>query len=196
MFIPPGYMQINLRFTRVGDPEPMLTSMAALIEAFDPVTGPDDLSAAVGTSDMMGITTNDTSYVGLECVIGTGDPSEPITLESIQNTGTGSSTNPPLPENCALLVKKVTLRGGRKGRGRCYWPDVQIAHVGDAGGITGSDLTAYQTAWDDLITAIEGVDGITSLVLLHSADEDGDPDVITSWIVQNKIATQRRRLRP
>lgn len=196
MHIPPGYMQINWLFAREGDSELMLTSWAAEIAAFDDVNGPDDLFLAWQQSDMRTITTDATSLVRVECVVGTSDPSAPITLDSVSASNPGGAAEDALPNNCALLVKKVTIRGGRRGRGRCFYPDLQQDRVSETGLVGGANLSGYQDAWNDWVTAVEAVTGIVNLVLLHSDAADGDPDTITNWVVQGKIATQRRRMRP
>src|SRR4030095_10322271 len=96
----------------------------------------------------------------------------------------------------ALLVKKLTARGGRKGRGRFYYPDVQEAAVDASGTIDSSSLAGYQTRWNDWMRDIVGGDGLGLPVLLPREGSHGSPDEILSTPVQAKVATQRRRLRP
>lgn len=105
----------------------------------------------------------------------------------------GSAVASALPINCALLVSKITGRGGRKGRGRFYIPPFTVAEgaVNAAGQIDSGDITSLQSKVNVFFAAISGLEPFA--VLLH---EDGTlPDEITAMTVQGTIATQRRRMR-
>ena len=105
-----------------------------------------------------------------------------------------------LVQNTCVLVQKRTLRGGRKGRGRMYWPVFfpNEASVDHSGTIVGTAVTAWQTAMTNWLSGCDS--NGCPLVLLHSTQENGDPpteapDPITSLSVQARVATQRGRLR-
>lgn len=106
----------------------------------------------------------------------------------------------------AVLIKKNTGTGGRQHRGRMFWPPFNLteANVGVGGAILSTFLTAQQTqlnAWH--------ADLVTFLVppwLLHANLRDPDtgleipdsaatPTPITSFTIQSRAATQRRRIR-
>lgn len=98
-----------------------------------------------------------------------------------------------LPQNCALLVRKLSGVAGRKFRGRFYWPGMLgEANVSPQGMITSSVVTTLQghfTDWfDDVNTA-------GSIPVINHEDLSF-PTAISELIVESRIATQRRRLRP
>lgn len=102
------------------------------------------------------------------------------------------------PPNCAVLVQKRTIMGGRKGRGRVYLPGISSVSGGldSAGNFTqakADDVTAAMEGWRTDITAGDTGPGATP-VLLHS--DATTPDEIVAFTCVPKLATQRRRLRP
>jgi len=106
-----------------------------------------------------------------------------------------------LPPNCAFLVHKTTARGGRRGRGRMYVPwAIQGTECDEAGLISAPRVTKMTnaiTAWSAAVNSLVG-----PLVLLHreSGEEvtkpsvPGPPNNVTGHRVDNRLATQRRRL--
>jgi len=118
--------------------------------------------------------------------------------------GTGttfeSGSNPgvlPVPSNCAILVQKRTARGGRKGRGRAYFPPIYPTEnsVNPNGDLFSTTLTAWQDAMNEFHTTLAASG--RPMVLLHSEEAGAiAPDPVTSLVVAPKIATQRTRLRP
>lgn len=116
----------------------------------------------------------------------------PITGSKLRNvTGTKSALTVPI--NSALLLQKTTARGGRMGRGRCFLPPIWTAegNIDQSGVVTSFDLSGIQTLWDSALTALLASD--CPPVLLHS--DGSTPDPITSWTVNQTLATQRRRMR-
>lgn len=115
-----------------------------------------------------------------------------LEVEQVTNTpGTGGTGV--LPQNCALLVRKTTGLTGRKNRGRMYWPGMTgETSVTPQGMITGSVVTTLQGHFDDWLADCTTVDFVP--VINH-----GDmtiPAIVSGLTVENRIATQRRRLRP
>lgn len=106
--------------------------------------------------------------------------------------GTGALESAPF--NCAVLINKGTARGGRRGRGRMFWPSMFVAesNIGPAGTIAAPQLATLQ----GLFNASLGALGATNYppVLLHDSSEVA-PDPVASWAIQSKLATQRTRLR-
>jgi hypothetical protein len=130
------------------------------------------------------------TWVSLEGVWQTEDG--PITV--VRDVGlTGTRNEDPIPINCAFLVTKSTARGGRKGKGRQYWPPFWIAEdlVNAGGQVTGAGFGLRQTGLTEALT------DITTLawepVLHHSDGTAGNR--ITGLTIQTTIGTQRRRLR-
>lgn len=107
---------------------------------------------------------------------------------------TGSLSVECVPINCAVLVRKNTNMGGRKGRGRMYLPPSHIPeiNVGATGNIQSLALSSLQTQIDNCFTALVASD--CKPVVLHS-DVVTSPAVGTGWQAQAQLATQRRRMR-
>jgi len=111
---------------------------------------------------------------------------------SVSQAGGGVESS--CPPNMAYLVKKVTLGGGRPNRGRFYLPGVGEARVDDSGVVDGTFLSLLQghiDDWHDLIVSSIG----TSVVLHAEGSPVTTPTPIESYVLDAKVATQRRRLR-
>ena len=97
---------------------------------------------------------------------------------------------PAYPEQC-MLVRKHTALGGKKHRGRFYWPGMRRADINDDGTIDPAEVGEWTDASRSFLTAMSALD--LGLALLHTTA--GDPDDITDVTAEAVIATQRRRLR-
>lgn len=118
----------------------------------------------------------------------------------------GSNTDPVPPSQVALLLKKNTGLGGKKNRGRSYFPwFVSSLNVSETGVVSNAEIVAIQalaTAFlADLVTA--GIPmAIANRVMVltppdtrpHVTEIHGGP-MVTSYVVEPVVATQRRRLR-
>jgi hypothetical protein len=126
--------------------------------------------------------TNEHAVVSDAAIVGTGGPGV-------------------LPSNCALLVKKTTSFAGRAYRGRAYWPSMLAEGDVDINGvIDGATVTALQGAFDLVYDDLQAAYFGAAPALLHDKVTGGvlDPTPateLTGFIVQPKIATQRRRMR-
>lgn len=112
------------------------------------------------------------------------------------NTATaGTRTGSTLTSNVSVLVKKRSALGGRTNQGRLYLPAAFLSpsDVFPNGNIVSSRVTDLQTDLDAFFDALDG--GLFQLKIYHS-DGVTSPTTITSFQVQSKVATQRRRLRP
>jgi hypothetical protein len=107
-------------------------------------------------------------------------------------TVAGAGGGNPLPNNCTMLVRKITARGGRQGRGRMYLPMIfgSENQVSPTGAVEPVLVGAYQAIADN---AFPGA----NWRLLHDSESAGStvPDQITAFVAQGRIATQRRRMR-
>lgn len=108
-----------------------------------------------------------------------------------------------VPSNVALLVRKITARGGRRGRGRMYVPwIVNEGNVSDVGLLDGAYRASLETAFDNFLTdlaAAAPTGPFAPMYLLHSSGgstSPGSPNEVTDLVVDQLVATQRRRLRP
>lgn len=132
----------------------------------------------------------------------------------------GVGTGSVMPPNVAYLIRKVTSRGGRRGRGRWYLPGVQEAHVDNDGLLTSTIVGTYNTEFDEYLAALAatgtGSEQPVIPLLLHNnsstttrSSSPGSttvtvtqgalgplPDIITDMTCEPRVATQRRRLRP
>lgn len=108
------------------------------------------------------------------------------------NTAVGGLTGDMLPPNCAMLVQKKTLSGGRRNRGRFYLPGVRASDVSLSGNISPSQLSDAQEVLDTFLAGLETE--AVPMVVLHDTGALA-PTVVSQLIAQSLIATQRRRIR-
>lgn len=219
--IPNGFYLAKLRWRLVGDSEEMISTLA--LRGNEP--GERDASevaeavykAWAGAWETDGMITG-WSFVGVDVqTTEEGDPGGPTqggavigTYNEISNGVGGGAA---LPNNCALLIKKKTARGGRRNSGRMFIPPAYLAEANvDATGLITSEMSTYQAQttqfYDNLRDSTQPVgQPATSFmpVLLHSDPLDGsgnpvpgtapEPTDITSFVVDPRIATQRQRMR-
>ncbi len=194
MFIPAGYAQFTWRAVNTASGQIFNTSIGATVEDLTEENR-DDVEAAFWDADSFGgLTWEGWASLGLLTKVGTSDPSEPITFEGAAGA-VGGGTGDPSPPNLSVLVKKLTDRGGRRGRGRMYIPGPQEPWVNGAGQISTDGLEAYNGALTVFVDALAEISGIGEPVLLHTLETDGLPNAITSWVLESMAATQRRRMR-
>jgi len=114
---------------------------------------------------------------------------------------TGTIAQPPCPVNCAVLVTKLTGSGGRQNRGRLFWPmcDLDESSIDPAGRIVTATLANRQGRWNLLFAAFDTYSLLP--VIFHNTKPDGsmpvitEPTTITGFLLDDQIATQRRRMR-
>ena len=112
--------------------------------------------------------------------------------QAIGSAGTGGPGT--LPPNVAVLVQKKTGLTGRKNRGRLYFPGFVGEGDVDANGIIDSDVLAtMQGHFDDFLTAVNASTTNIDMAILHH--DASTPTPVTSLVVSNLVATQRRRIR-
>ena len=98
------------------------------------------------------------------------------------------------PPNVAYLLKKITADGGRAGRGRLYVPGVPEAQVDSAGLLTSTVRNGLDAGWEAFAAAFVA-EAIGFVVLHQDGSPISTPSPITSLVVDNRVATQRQRLR-
>lgn len=199
VIIPVDYVQANVILALDADSEPIVNTFGLHL------TDASNASVALANSVMLeyaaawqGLISS--QYQVMQCVLygfnGLG-PSEVIVsteapVRFINDVG-------PLPQNCAALVRKRTDMAGRRGRGRMYLPGIQEASVSPTGIISGALLAQLQPAADDFLAGLEAIVGVEGMVVLHRSEGAGvepAPTPVVSLQVDERIATQRRRLRP
>lgn len=194
-FIPVGFANYQLLF-RAPNGRPAMCQMGFQPAAVSEGSIHDGIAEAVDGS-WWANTDDSWTITGARVIIGTTDPTEPITLEVGENESGGNSGGAQTP-NTSWLIHKRTNRGGRRGRGRQFFPGVPDDYCDDAGLLTvdlGVNLTSFETFWTSLLDDISAPGEETGKWLLHTTDEDGDPNEITSFAIDGMVATQRRRLR-
>lgn len=192
--IPINEAQISLLFTCVGSLRQAVTTFGvAPANAATPVVTIGTDVRALYISAGLGIASAFSSSwtwngVYVQKMTGAG-----IQSATVGSPVTGSATANTVPMNGAVLIRKGTNLGGRQNKGRMYWPPVAFNEsiVSPAGIIASAELAAEQTKWTAFWNSL--LTGDYPMVLFHS---DGSPSTIVNGLtLQNKLATQRRRLR-
>lgn len=191
--IPVGFAQMYLRWRLSGDPQDQVVTIGVNGPAGVPVAQWPNVMA--GNLTARALTTaagmqQGWTWLGLamdyQTATGIIRYEDPVAVVGT-NAGTG------LPSNCALLVSKITALGGRKYRGRNFWPAAYLyeSSVDQRGVIAPASLAALQTSMSGFLTDCAADD--MELVLLHSGPEVPTP--IVGLVVDDMISTQRRRMR-
>lgn len=192
--IPAGHADVSVQLRLAGLNRPSFITFGMST----PFTEPDLLAEFVAakvnnTSSLKAILSSSASIADVTVRLSL-DGGEPLVGSATVNSpGIGNTASP--PPNVAVLVHKRTARGGRRGRGRIFLPWCVHESNIDAAGILNTDgITFTQTAMNAMLTGL--ADEGNAMVLLHStgATTPGDPNEVTSLVVQNLVASQRRRL--
>lgn len=182
--IPENYFEVSFVHSLVGSLRPLVTTLGLFYRGA--IFNTDALAASdEWDSQLMPAISDQVTHVNT-----VWRSAEGTVLEVGADTvgGNGGAAAPP---NVAYLVKKVTTLPGRRGRGRMYIPGVIEGNVNAVGVLSDPGLASIQGAINDLIEA-EDVHGFTPFLLHNGATA---PTEITTMVVQQLVATQRRRLR-
>jgi hypothetical protein len=197
VLIPEGFAQVAFRWKTVGDLEAMISTIGVAIpEAADPALLANAMVAIAtfpGSICQASLMSTQYSFVGTEVFARVGG--DIVTSESTATTvGTVSAMAPP-PNNCAVLVKKLTNFGGRRNRGRMFLPPcgVNEGEVDSAGIILPARLAILQGQVNVLREQLEAAD--YGPYLFHSSGPTATATLISALSVQGQIATQRKRMR-
>jgi hypothetical protein len=197
--IPVGFGQYRHEFSLVGDPEPMFC-----IFGWSSEEGVVDLPAVAlgfhnaGKQLHLGLsvpscTLNRTTVTFVASAGGGTTVAEAFSPQAGGNTTDG------LTQNTAWLIKKATATGGRRGRGRAFWPGVRADQVTDAGVVTAATVASYASNLLTYLNSVKATAGVGDMVILHD-DAPGAttlfaPSPVTLLTMDNRVASQRRRLR-
>lgn len=117
--------------------------------------------------------------------------------EAMQISGEAAINQP--PPNTTLLVRKTTSRRGPRAKGRMYpFGMLDEGSINEQGNINEVDLAGIQEAWTDFYEDVTGQLGAPVVILQN---EEGispplsPPPVVDGFLVDAKVASQRRRLR-
>lgn len=193
--IPPGFADMALAITRAGDDRPYLVTWAIEIETppftvADLTEWADEL--ATNVAFRAGLRTDERM---LEIRATPGQDGTPLQL-SVPIDAAGTSSADRLPQNCAGIISKRSAQGGRRNRGRMFWPSLQEGSVDNVGVMATPQLTILNNIAQSLYGLCEFGAPFNSagMVILHSVPP-ATPTPVTQVNVQPVIGTQRRRLR-
>lgn len=194
VLIPVGGTQATMRWSVSGDPEFMHVTIG-LID-LSVTEDPDDIAdrfygSLLTTAFTTAASINSLYSLGTS-LVATHLSSGWVSIEVGVAVG-GTAVLAPLPNNCAVLVRKRTDLGGRRNRGRMYFPPFMIGEgdVNQNGRIDAADVTAFQAVCTDLFDTL--VSNNLQPVVWH--ENGGAGTQVTSFLVQPVIATQRTRMR-
>ncbi len=192
--IPPGFAEMALQWDLPADPEPMMCFVGL------------DLAAGTGASQAVADTILETAHLALDNItsddytlgpgwVTFGQDGGDIRIDGSAAPIVGTVVGTAYPPQITILAKKLTASGGRRGRGRCYMPGVNSGVANNAGKITPAQITTFTSAWELMRTNVTALGDVDGLVLLHES-APFTPTPITEFVVDDRLATQRRRLRP
>lgn len=192
--IPDGFSNGHIRWVLSSDPQEMTTAIAfSSAPGTTPAEEAEIFNGAVSTGGLVtpSAVCDVYTYVGVrverQTISGT-------IVSEVSQVIPGSMAGGCLPNNCAHLVDKLTNFGGRKQRGRMYFPPMYVLEGGiDHQGNMSTGSAADLTAAMELFRLAMVSAGIPP-VLLHSSPAD-TPTLITGLRMQQQIATQRERMR-
>lgn len=199
LIIPTDYASVSVIHSLTGDSEPIVNTFGIHMADFNSLTPAlaDAIMLEWGAA-FAGLISN--QYVLEQVVLyGTNSLGPSEVVVSTESPVTYTNDNGPLPQNCAVLIRKRTDTAGRRGRGRMYVPGIQESNVGTTGVIVSGLRDLWQTAADDFLTGLQALTSVQDMVVLHNVEGIGTeppPSPVLSLTVDEKIATQRRRLRP
>lgn len=204
LIVPPGFSDIAIELRASGDPDPWYVTFGVdSSDAAGDLVVIGDVCNSAWTAVMQQISPI-VSFTGCKVTVGQDGPF-PIRGFVPQAGGptAGASNVDKLPSNCALLVRKTSAEGGRRGKGRFYVPGlVSDNQCDNLGVIAGASLTVWQELFSDffdfLTDTTVGPPASLPMVVLHDSlgvTPPGDPTPVTGLQVDGVIATQRRRMR-
>lgn len=191
---PSGYAEISCELKHS-----LLTRSAYVVFGVDPTaTDPIAVCTAVinsftSSSSAQGMLDNNVTLANVRASLGTDGGEDVVGV--VYGGVVGSIAQTSAPPNTSLLVRKITARGGRRGRGRMYWPwACATSEVDEAGTVLAAKVTSAQTRMTTFLSNLNA--NQVPMVILHSPglSVPGAPNVVTNLVVDPRIATQRRRV--
>lgn len=188
MIIPAGFGQANFLFGGISAP-----LGAAVTLAFSNDDGASALEVAENLGSMFAVRITPNLSSGITqtgCLVKLGpNATGPSAFEAFAALGTQAAAG--LTPAVAYLVRKNTALGGREGRGRMFIPGGVESALDNSGNVISGTLAGLQAAFNNLFADM--VAGFVPPVLLHNSATV--PTDITSFSVDSRAATQRRRQR-
>ena len=192
--IPAGYARVTQFFSVPGTAGPAMVTFGC-----HPGNGdnPNDLASDIRGFFVarLGPTITNTTFIDQTSVL----YNDAGTFLVGQATGldNGSLSGAALPPQNAIIAKKLTGLAGRRFRGRWYIPGLQESDVDEKGFISSTRRASLDTAVGNIVSDLIARTPTSPMVLLHAPGQSATPSptVVNATIVEQLIATQRRRLR-
>lgn len=191
MEIPAGFAQVNWKFEGTGFPNGAEVTLGVFAGGEDDPVVIAEAARDAWVSGMIPVQSSAITLVGVLVKIGPNSTGPSGEASASEDGDIGGDAMPP---NVAILVKKNTNMGGRSGRGRMYIPGLAESWGTTGGVMSNTDLGNVQ----DAVTATMASLALSGYfpVVLHTAGAPlSEPTAVTSFVVQQRLATQRRRLR-
>lgn len=192
VLIPTGYAQANFKLAGAALPYGAEVTLGLDVRGF--IGDPSDAAGASAVNFANNFCPRLTSDINIaSCLVKFGPTATGPSAEEANGTA-GSVGTGPVAANTAVLINKNTAAGGRAGKGRMYIPGIRENKISGAGVMDTDEFAAWISAAVGFFEDMND-DDLTPVLLHGTGSPLTTPTAITSLQVQNKVATQRRRLR-
>jgi hypothetical protein len=206
--IPVGFALVKFEFSAVGLARPMCTTLGfgrhdGDPDPLDPTTLANDVARRFGTVFPKTVLGTQWNFQGCSAYVQEMVDSQSVGHSDADTAFGGTWNQGTPPANSAMLVEKHTDRGGKRYRGRCYFPPCYISagKQRSDGFLDGGEFQENQIRLDNffgsLVTAGEGR-GYQPMLFHGSPDESEIsifPTAIRALVLDRQLATQRKRMR-
>jgi hypothetical protein len=180
---------VNIQFTGDNLPTGAEVTFGILnAGALTATEAAEAVSTALASSAIMAEFVDDERIANIHVKLGP-NATGPFADLGVEISG-GVSTTGTSP-NVAVLIKKITTLGGRKGAGRMFWPGCPEGAIGSDGTLDAAARLAIESTLGDLRADLD-TNGVP-MMLLHN--DSTSPNLVSDLTVDPIGATQRRRLR-
>lgn len=191
---PPGFANVSLQLTLTGYNRPAYVTFGCDPTSTDgAIVGAAILTAYQAAGSLRTICDNAVTLTQIRVSMGTDGTADIPTVLPTSVAGTNTITSN--PASVAALLRKNTALGGRRGRGRMFFPwCIDDAMVDERGAINSAVVTTLTNAGTAFVGAL--TTGNCSMFLLHRAGQTptAAPTQVTSMTCDPIIGSQRRRL--
>lgn len=191
--IPPGYAQASVEHWLTGYNRPAVTTWGVKIQG-TPAAGAAGLAQIFQDhyiTAFMPRTDSNVRIRSTRMVIGQ-DGGEPL-VGVADNGATGSSSRSSTAPALALMATKNTGLGGRRNRGRVYFPwAVSDDSVAENGAVSEGTLTAWNGSLEEFWDLLDQSTLFDGLYVLHGPGL-GAPTEVTGLQANPTIRTQKQR---
>jgi hypothetical protein len=201
--LPDGFAQASLKFKGTALRYPGACVIGLNVD--EAGSTPENTAAVIAGAWATSFEDVQSSGVTLESILVKFGPIETgPSAEVVYNDVGGSASSSSSPQ-VSCLIRKNSLMGGKRGKGRMYIPGIPEGVVDPDGTIISATLSLWQTAANAFYSSL--ATGLRPMYLLHRTREPGTtkptdpgspapiPSLVTSLSAQSVVATQRRRLR-